>query len=111
MSIIEKSSTPAIINVASSAGLCALPGTAIYSASKAGIKNFTESLMCEKDYYIGLVCPGFTKTNIFRQQTKKPITFLAIGLFYVKSVNYLTTPKSLPTLMKAAIALSKCSGS
>jgi short-subunit dehydrogenase len=71
MNIIETSETPAIINVASSSGLCALPGTAIYSASKSAVKNFTECLMCEKDYYIGLVCPGFTKTNIFRMQTKK----------------------------------------
>lgn len=66
--IIEKSETPAIINVDSSAGLCALPGITIYSASKGALKNFTESLMCERKYYIGLICPGFTKTDIFRNQ-------------------------------------------
>ena len=84
MDIIEKSKTPAIINVASSSGLCALPGTSVYSATKAGVKNFTECLMCEKDYYVGLVCPGFTKTNIFRHQTKnmdsKLINFIATDL-------------------------------
>lgn len=83
-SILEKSSTPAIINVSSSAGLSALPGVAVYSATKAGVKNFTESLRCERDYYIGLVCPGFTKTNIFRKQTKnmdsKLINFIASDL-------------------------------
>ena len=69
--IIEKSSTPAIINIASSASLCALPGISIYSASKSAVKNFTESLGLEKDYYVGLMCPGFTKTEIFRNQTRK----------------------------------------
>ena len=66
--IIEKSDNPALINVSSSAGLCALPGISIYSASKGAVKNFTESVMFEKNYYVGLICPGFTKTNIFRNQ-------------------------------------------
>jgi len=66
--IIENSDTPAIINVDSSAGLCALPGIAIYSASKGALKNFTECLMCERKYYVSLICPGFTKTDIFRNQ-------------------------------------------
>ena len=48
--IIEKSDAPAIINVDSSAGLCALPGITIYSASKGALKNFTESLMCERKF-------------------------------------------------------------
>ncbi|MBE5757895.1 MAG: SDR family oxidoreductase [Clostridiales bacterium] len=65
---IEKSQTPAIINVCSSAGLCPLPGISLYTASKSALKNFTESLRCERKYYIGLVCPGFTKTDIFRNQ-------------------------------------------
>ena len=69
--IIERSSTPALINVSSSAGLCPLAGISIYSASKGAVKNFTECLMVEKSYYVGLVCPGFTKTNIFRSQKHK----------------------------------------
>lgn len=70
MDMIEKSNSPAIINVSSSAGLCALPGISIYSASKSALKNYTESLMCEKEYYVGLICPGFTLTDIFRNQTR-----------------------------------------
>lgn len=68
--IIEKSPTPAIVNIASSAGLCALPGISIYSASKSAVKNFTESISLEKNYYVGLICPGFTNTEIFRNQTR-----------------------------------------
>lgn len=67
--IIERSPTPAIINIASSSGLCPLPGMASYSGSKAAVKNFTEALRLEKKYYVGLVCPGFTKTEIFREQS------------------------------------------
>lgn len=68
MPIIEKSASPAIINVSSSAGLCPLAGISMYSASKGAVKNFTECLALEKKYYVGLVCPGFTKTDIFRNQ-------------------------------------------
>ena len=65
-----KSSSPAIINVSSSAALCPLIGTTLYTASKSALKSFTECLM--EDYrdkiYVAYVCPGFTKTNIFRNQ-------------------------------------------
>ena len=45
-------------------------GASIYSASKSAVKNFTECLSLEKDYHVGLMCPGFTKTDIFRNQTR-----------------------------------------
>ena len=70
MPLIERSKTPAIINISSSAGLCALPGISLYSATKSAVKNFTECLQQEKNYYVGLICPGFTKTNIFRYQSR-----------------------------------------
>lgn len=68
MPIIECSDSPAIINIASSSALCPLSGMASYTASKSAVKNFTEGLALEKKYYVGLVCPGFTKTEIFRDQ-------------------------------------------
>jgi short-subunit dehydrogenase len=65
-----KSSTPAIINVASSAALMSLSGTSTYSASKAALKSFTEALRedLKGKCYVSVVCPGFTKTDIFRNQ-------------------------------------------
>ena len=65
-----ESQTPGIVNIASSAALCSLAGTSIYSASKGALKSFTDALREEhrKDCYVGLVCPGFTKTDIFRNQ-------------------------------------------
>ena len=65
-----ESKEPAIINIDSAAALMTLAGTSIYSASKAALKGFTEGLREEfrGKIYVGLVCPGFTKTNIFRNQ-------------------------------------------
>ena len=68
--ILQKSSTPAIINIDSSAALMTLAGTSMYSASKAALKSFTEALRLEfaGKIYVGMVCPGFTKTDIFSGQ-------------------------------------------
>jgi len=62
---------PGIINVDSSACLMTLAGTSMYSSSKAALKGFTEALRVEfrGKCYVGLVCPGFTKTDIFRDQS------------------------------------------
>lgn len=68
--ILLEEKDPAIINVDSSAALMTLAGTSMYSASKAALKGFTEALRVEfkGKMYVGLVCPGFTKTDIFRDQ-------------------------------------------
>lgn len=68
--LLMKSSSPAIINIDSSAALMSLAGTSMYSASKAALKGFTEALRNEfrGEVFVSLVCPGFTKTDIFRDQ-------------------------------------------
>lgn len=70
MPLILESEKAAIINVASSAALCSLAGTSVYTASKAALKGLTEAAREEyrDECYIGLVCPGFTKTDIFSNQ-------------------------------------------
>lgn len=68
--ILLESPTPAIINIDSSAALMTLAGTSVYSASKAALKSLSEALREELrgKCYVGIVCPGFTKTDIFRNQ-------------------------------------------
>ena len=69
--LLLESPTPAIINIDSSAALMSLAGTSVYSASKAALKSLTESMREELrgKCYVGIVCPGFTKTDIFRNQS------------------------------------------
>ncbi len=56
-----------IVNICSSAALCSIVGTGAYSASKGALKGFTEALMLEeKGRYVGLIFPGTTATELFR---------------------------------------------
>ncbi len=59
---------PAIVNIASSAALCPVAGSAAYSASKGALKGYTEALQLEeKDKkYVGIIYPGTTATDLFR---------------------------------------------
>ena len=65
--IANKKIKPAIVNIASSAALCTVAGTAAYSASKAAVKSYTEALAMEEKgkKYVGLICPGTTATDLF----------------------------------------------
>lgn len=60
----------AVINVASCAALCSFAGSSAYSASKMALKSLTESVREELrgKCYVGLVCPGMTKTEIYVYQ-------------------------------------------
>ncbi len=60
----------AIINVSSLAGMQPGPGTATYSATKAYVTSFSESLGEEtrgSGVQIQALCPGFTRTNFQRR--------------------------------------------
>ena len=45
-------------------------GEAVYGASKSADKSFTEAISIEhkKQLYIAYVCPGFTSTDLFRNE-------------------------------------------
>ncbi len=68
--LLKESTTPAIINISSAAGLCAVVGQSMYCATKFGVKGFTETLQQDykKQIYVGGVYPGFIKTDILNRQ-------------------------------------------
>ncbi len=70
--LLKQSSTPAIINVSSAAGLCAVVGQSMYCATKYAVRGLTETLQQEykKQIYIGGVYPGFIKTDILNRQSE-----------------------------------------
>lgn len=61
-----------VVNVCSSAALCTVVGTSAYSASKAAVKAYTESLQLEEKggKYIAVFYPGTTATELFRSDEK-----------------------------------------
>ena len=67
---VLKSSTPAIINICSSSALCTVPGVAGYSASKAAVKAYSETLALDLKgkAYVSTIFPGVTTTNIFNSK-------------------------------------------
>ncbi len=71
MPLLKKSSTPAIVNVSSAAGLCAVVGQSMYCATKFAVRGFTETL--QQDYkgkvYVGGIYPGFIRTDILHRQS------------------------------------------
>lgn len=68
---IKQSSTPAIINVSSSAGQCAVVGESMYCATKFAMRGFTETLIQEykKQIYVAGIYPGFIKTDILQRMS------------------------------------------
>lgn len=68
--LLKKSGFPTIVNVSSAAALASIVGTSGYSASKSALKAYTEILAEELrgKAYVGLVMPGFARTDIMRSQ-------------------------------------------
>ena len=70
--IIKQSKSPAIFNVCSAAGLCAVVGQSMYCATKFAMRGFTDTLYQEykKEIFVGGIYPGFIKTDILNRQTE-----------------------------------------
>ena len=66
--LLKKSQQGGIVNIASSAAFSPVVGTAVYSASKGAVKNFSMALTedLKGKLYVGTVCPGFSRTDLFR---------------------------------------------
>jgi uncharacterized protein len=69
--LLRRSAPSAVVNVASVAGRIALPYRGDYSASKAALIGWTESLRPEEarhGVHVGLILPGFVATEGFPQR-------------------------------------------
>ncbi len=71
MPILEKSGKGAIINVSSASALCPFGGVSGYTASKVAAERYTYALSCETDMLVSCILPGFTKTDIMKNQGAK----------------------------------------
>ena len=66
--LLRSSAPSAIVNVASTAGRVARPGSGAYSASKFALIGWTDSLYAEErphGVHVGMVLPGFVVTEGF----------------------------------------------
>ena len=81
--LIKQSTTPAIINVSSAAGLCVVAGESLYCASKFGVRGFTETLQQDyrKQIYVGGIYPGFINTDILSRQLPDAKNDKVVGKF------------------------------
>jgi short-subunit dehydrogenase len=64
---MQEAGRGAVINVSSIGGFAALPGVAVYAASKAFLVSFSRSLAAElRDSGVAVqcLCPGYTRTEI-----------------------------------------------
>ncbi len=135
--LLKKSSTPAIINVSSAAGLCAVVGQSMYCATKFAVKGFTETLQQDykKQIYFSGIYPGFIRTNILNRQngkakdsklvakfmypldkaTKKIVKGIAkrkkriVFGFQGRGISFISRlfPKSAPSIIMSALKASK----
>lgn len=67
-----------VVGISSLAGYRALPGSAIYSATKAGLSTFLEGLRAEarlRNVVVTDICPGFIETQM-TQKNRHPMPFL-----------------------------------
>jgi NADP-dependent 3-hydroxy acid dehydrogenase YdfG len=72
-----------IINTSSIAGLTSAPGNSIYSVSKHGIVNISETLyyelkLAKAKIDISVVCPGFVKTRLIDAERNRPKEFKSL---------------------------------
>jgi NAD(P)-dependent dehydrogenase (short-subunit alcohol dehydrogenase family) len=64
-----------VVNVASLAGRFAIPGAAVYTASKFAVVGLSESLSYRPGLKVTAVCPGFAETEAFRaREMPGPLT-------------------------------------
>lgn len=109
----------AVVNVASTAGFQPIPGQAVYGATKAFVRSFTEALWYETRRYgvkvVGL-CPGVTRTEFFdvvgrelsgggAMQTVGQVTARALRALDRQSTPPIAIPGLVNTLLASTVGV------
>jgi uncharacterized protein len=109
----------AVVNVASTAGFQPIPGQAVYGASKAFVRSFTEAVWYEARGYgvkvVGL-CPGVTRTEFFdvvgtelsgggAMQTVEQVTARALQALDRQSSPPIAIPGFVNTLLATTVGI------
>ncbi len=100
--LLMKSKTPAVINISSAASLGIIPGTAVYSASKAALRSFSEILHSELKgkVYVATIMPGFAKTNLFSSKDNSRDTICVQDKSFVDKIS-MSADKMARKIVKA----------
>ncbi|NLV51522.1 MAG: SDR family NAD(P)-dependent oxidoreductase [Clostridiales bacterium] len=79
--LLRRSGEACIVNISSAAAFVSLPGTAMYCAAKAALRAFSECLAQELGggVFVATVCPGFVRTDLFRNQSEECMTRLVLS--------------------------------
>ncbi len=80
--VMVKQGSGNIVNIASAAALRGLPGSAAYSASKAGVVALTQALGDEMRPYglrVNVLCPGPVDTELFQKSERRDFILKAGG--------------------------------
>jgi NAD(P)-dependent dehydrogenase (short-subunit alcohol dehydrogenase family) len=74
LAVLRAEPAATIVNIASVSGYLPMPGTSVYSASKAAVIMLTKSLGCELGPHIRVnaICPGVIQTEMTRHIWEDP---------------------------------------
>lgn len=99
---ILKSATPTVVNVSSSAGMCAVVGESMYSATKYAMRGFTDTLRVDYKGKLTVtgIYPGFIKTDILQRQKEGANTSLVQKMM-------MPLPKATKKIVKGIIKKKK----
>ena len=85
-----KGNTAQLVGIASVAGIRGVPGSGAYSASKAAVITYCESLRAEMQHYniaVSTIAPGYVRTPMTEQNQYKMPFLMDADVFAAKFVD------------------------
>lgn len=97
-SLLRRSKSPSIVNIASIAGLAGMAGRAGYASAKAGILGLTRALAIEwgpDRIRVNAIAPGYVRTAGFEQRMLSVLNDVAVELERLVPLGRLCTPEEV----------------